>query len=49
MSDVAIDPVTRPFNASIAPPGSKSITNRALILGALAEGKSALLERFVRR
>jgi 3-phosphoshikimate 1-carboxyvinyltransferase len=42
MSDVAIDPVTRPFNASITPPGSKSITNRALILAALAAGKSAL-------
>ncbi len=42
MSDVAIDPVTRPFNASITPPGSKSITNRALILAALARGKSAL-------
>jgi 3-phosphoshikimate 1-carboxyvinyltransferase len=42
MSDVAIDPVMRPFNASIAPPGSKSITNRALILAALAAGKSAL-------
>jgi 3-phosphoshikimate 1-carboxyvinyltransferase len=42
MSDVAIDSVTRPFNASISPPGSKSITNRALILAALAAGKSAL-------
>jgi 3-phosphoshikimate 1-carboxyvinyltransferase len=42
MSEVAIDPVTRPFNASISPPGSKSITNRALILAALAAGKSTL-------
>ena len=42
MSDVAIDSVTRPFAAEIAPPGSKSMTNRALILAALAAGKSTL-------
>lgn len=33
---------TGPLNASIRPPGSKSITNRALICAALAEGKSHL-------
>lgn len=33
---------TGPLNASIRPPGSKSITNRALICAALAEGESVL-------
>jgi len=42
MSDVAIQPLTRAFNSTIAPPGSKSITNRALILAALSAGKSTL-------
>ena len=31
-----------PVNASIRPPGSKSITNRALVCGALADGVSTL-------
>ncbi|MDY0167359.1 MAG: 3-phosphoshikimate 1-carboxyvinyltransferase [Thermoguttaceae bacterium] len=31
-----------PVDASIRPPGSKSITNRALVCAALAEGKSVL-------
>ena len=31
-----------PIHASIRPPGSKSITNRALICAALAQGKSIL-------
>jgi 3-phosphoshikimate 1-carboxyvinyltransferase len=42
MSDARIEPVTRPFVASISPPGSKSITNRALVLAALAAGRSTL-------
>jgi 3-phosphoshikimate 1-carboxyvinyltransferase len=42
MNDMAIEPAARPFTASITPPGSKSITNRALILAALAAGKSVL-------
>lgn len=33
---------TGPFRASIRPPGSKSITNRALLCAALAEGPSRL-------
>lgn len=33
---------TGPLRASIRPPGSKSITNRALICAALAEGESVL-------
>jgi 3-phosphoshikimate 1-carboxyvinyltransferase len=42
MSDVTISPVTRPFAATITPPGSKSMTNRALVLAALATGPSTL-------
>ncbi|MDB4265362.1 3-phosphoshikimate 1-carboxyvinyltransferase, partial [bacterium] len=37
-----IIPLTRPLDSSIALPGSKSITNRALILAALAEGETTL-------
>src|SRR5690242_15386677 len=43
MSDsIEIVPVAGPVNGSIRPPGSKSITNRALICAALAEGASTL-------
>ncbi|MBL9122556.1 MAG: hypothetical protein JNG90_02915, partial [Planctomycetaceae bacterium] len=31
-----------PVRGSIRPPGSKSITNRALVCAALAEGRSLL-------
>jgi 3-phosphoshikimate 1-carboxyvinyltransferase len=34
--------IDHPFNATIRPPGSKSITNRALLLAALADGTSTL-------
>ncbi|MBO9310050.1 MAG: 3-phosphoshikimate 1-carboxyvinyltransferase [Chloroflexi bacterium] len=37
-----IRPLKRPIDAVISVPGSKSITNRALVLAALAEGESAL-------
>ncbi len=37
-----IDPLDRPPDATIALPGSKSLTNRALLLGALAEGPSTV-------
>ncbi len=37
-----IKPVTAPIRGSIRPPGSKSITNRALICAALADGVSTL-------
>jgi 3-phosphoshikimate 1-carboxyvinyltransferase len=44
MSDpLEIQPVTRPIVASIRPPGSKSITNRALVCAALADGVSTLV------
>jgi 3-phosphoshikimate 1-carboxyvinyltransferase len=42
MPDVRLDPVTAPFTATFTPPGSKSLTNRALVLAALAEGTSEL-------
>src|SRR5438094_825793 len=37
-----IEPLARPPNCTITVPGSKSITNRALILAALSEGKCTL-------
>jgi 3-phosphoshikimate 1-carboxyvinyltransferase len=39
---IAIQPLERPIQATVRPPGSKSITNRALIVAALAEGTSRL-------
>lgn len=33
-----IEPVTGPLDASVRPPGSKSVTNRALVCAALARG-----------
>ncbi len=38
--DVTVTPATRPFAATATPPGSKSLTNRALVLAALARGTS---------
>jgi 3-phosphoshikimate 1-carboxyvinyltransferase len=37
-----IIPPNRPLSGRVSPPGSKSITNRALLLAALAEGTSRL-------
>ena len=37
-----IVPVSRPVSGTIRPPGSKSLTNRALVVAALAEGTSHL-------
>lgn len=42
MSDLLIQPLARPFDVKLTPPGSKSLTNRALVLAALAQGKSRL-------
>ena len=42
MASVKIDPVTAPIRARIRPPGSKSITNRAIVCAALAVGRSEL-------
>src|SRR5437870_4722419 len=37
-----IEPLSKPADAEIRVPGSKSITNRALLLAALAVGESVL-------
>ena len=42
MPDLLIEPIMRPFNVTLAPPGSKSLTNRALVLAALASGTCEL-------
>ncbi|HSI35620.1 MAG: 3-phosphoshikimate 1-carboxyvinyltransferase [Phycisphaerae bacterium] len=42
MSDLSMSPVSRPFTATITPPGSKSLTNRAMVLAALARGRCTL-------
>jgi 3-phosphoshikimate 1-carboxyvinyltransferase len=39
---VRLEPLAAPPDAVVRPPGSKSITNRALICAALAEGESVL-------
>lgn len=38
----ALTPITRPLRATVRVPGSKSLTNRALMLAALAEGTTRL-------
>ncbi len=42
MNSVEVHPLTQPFEVEFRPPGSKSITNRALICAALARGTSTL-------
>jgi 3-phosphoshikimate 1-carboxyvinyltransferase len=42
MHSLELTPVSRPVQGRIRPPGSKSLTNRALIVAALAEGPSTL-------
>jgi 3-phosphoshikimate 1-carboxyvinyltransferase len=42
MSDLRIEPITKPFSLKFAPPGSKSLTNRALVCAALATGPCTL-------
>ena len=39
---ILIHPVSRPITGRASPPGSKSITNRVLLLAALADGRSRL-------
>jgi len=39
---IEIQPASQPIHATVRPPGSKSITNRALVCAALAEGTSTL-------
>lgn len=38
-----IAPITHPLNATVRVPGSKSLTNRALLISALADGKTRLV------
>ena len=38
MTALALQPLPQPFSATVTPPGSKSLTNRALVLAALAGG-----------
>jgi len=42
VSDLTIPTIEGPFSATVTPPGSKSLTNRALILAALADGVGEL-------
>jgi len=42
MSSYAVRPVERPIRGTVHPPGSKSYTNRGLVLAALASGESTL-------
>jgi 3-phosphoshikimate 1-carboxyvinyltransferase len=42
MSDLTIAPLSAPFVATVTPSGSKSLTNRALVLAALSEGRCHL-------
>jgi 3-phosphoshikimate 1-carboxyvinyltransferase len=41
-SAIQIHPIPHPLNASVRVPGSKSLTNRALLVASLAEGKTQL-------
>ncbi len=42
MDRIEIKPLTRPLDATVSVPGSKSITNRAMLLAAMAQGRSVL-------
>ncbi len=42
MSCITPSPIRKPFTATVTPPGSKSLTNRALVLAALARGDSTI-------
>jgi 3-phosphoshikimate 1-carboxyvinyltransferase len=41
-SSLAIKPINHPLHASVRIPGSKSLTNRALLIASLANGKTCL-------
>lgn len=42
LTSLRIRPITHPLNATVRVPGSKSLTNRALLIAALANGKTHL-------
>jgi 3-phosphoshikimate 1-carboxyvinyltransferase len=44
VSVLPIQPITRPFDAVVALPGSKSYSNRALLVAALARGRSEITQ-----
>ena len=41
-AEVLVEPAAGPLDATVTVPGSKSITNRGLVLGALADGTSTI-------
>ncbi len=42
MDELLIEPITTPFDVTFTPPGSKSLTNRAMVLAALTHGDCVL-------
>lgn len=42
LNAITLTPISHPVHGTIRPPGSKSLTNRALLVAALAEGTSQL-------
>lgn len=42
LSSLKIEPISHPLNATVRVPGSKSLTNRALLIAALANGTTRL-------
>ena len=42
MADVRIEPLDAPFDVAFSPPGSKSLTNRAMVIAALCPGEVKL-------
>jgi 3-phosphoshikimate 1-carboxyvinyltransferase len=42
MDAIEITPIRKPLSAVVSVPGSKSITNRALLIAAIAEGRSVI-------
>lgn len=42
MESLSIEPFSKPFDLTFTPPGSKSLTNRALVLAALSDGPCVL-------
>jgi 3-phosphoshikimate 1-carboxyvinyltransferase len=42
VNQIEIVPLTRPLDATVSVPGSKSITNRAMLLAAIAQGRSVI-------
>ena len=42
VSKIEIDPILHGINATVHVPGSKSLTNRALLVASLAEGTTVL-------